>query len=519
MNPVIDHTTPAKWPFSFMPVTVNWIRRALPLLLVFAIAVIVRRLVVANTDVSWLITVVEKMLDGQRLYVDVIELNPPASVFLYLPPVMLARFLGLAPELVVDLLVFAAICASLLLAGRILLKARMLDGFDGWAVAAFAAAILAVLPAQVFGQREHIAVISLLPVLAVYSVRARRACPDLAFAIVAGLGAGITMTIKPHFVLVNGLALLASMLVVKSWRPFLAIENWIAGAIVLFYVASIFTFYPEFIDDIAPLAAAVYVPYRLSFLGILTHPATMLWGLIFLAFAGLKRGAPRDSRYAVLLAASGGFVLVFMIQGKGWPYHAYPMLALVLMALTFNFTEIEQTDTARDRRPRARPIGSPFTIAGLLGVSFLLMNLALNRSALVEPIRRIKPHPTLLAISTDIGVGHPLVRQVGGTWVGTVGSLWIAMGAHWLLANRQNDPAMAARLAAYAARGRAMLIEDIRRGQPEVLVISTNTVEWLHEDPVLAGLLSNYVRMNTLDDVIILRRSDIGRPAEIAGQH
>src|SRR5207249_12220136 len=37
-------------------------------------------LVPIDCDVSWLITVNEKMLAGQRLYVDIIEVNPPASI-------------------------------------------------------------------------------------------------------------------------------------------------------------------------------------------------------------------------------------------------------------------------------------------------------------------------------------------------------------------------------------------------------------------------------------------------------
>jgi hypothetical protein len=65
----------------------------------------VRHFVGANSDVSWEITLSEKILDGQRLYTDLIEINPPASTFLYLPAVALARAFGLTPEIVVDALV------------------------------------------------------------------------------------------------------------------------------------------------------------------------------------------------------------------------------------------------------------------------------------------------------------------------------------------------------------------------------------------------------------------------------
>src|SRR5437762_14325079 len=58
-------------------------------------------LVPIDCDVSWLITVNEKMLAGQRLYVDIIEVNPPASIWLYTPFVWLAHQLQLRPEAVI----------------------------------------------------------------------------------------------------------------------------------------------------------------------------------------------------------------------------------------------------------------------------------------------------------------------------------------------------------------------------------------------------------------------------------
>src|SRR5580704_17308889 len=103
-------------------------RTWLPLALILTAAMVVRHYVGANTDVSWEITLSEKVLDGQRLYADLIELNPPASTFLYLPAVALARALGLAPEIVVDALVLTGALLSLAIAGDIVRRYRLLDG-------------------------------------------------------------------------------------------------------------------------------------------------------------------------------------------------------------------------------------------------------------------------------------------------------------------------------------------------------------------------------------------------------
>src|SRR6476646_9822597 len=70
-------------------------------------------LIPLDGDISWLITVSERVLDGQRLYVDVIEVNPPASVWLYLPWVALARLLGARPEAVIVTVTIAGALLSL----------------------------------------------------------------------------------------------------------------------------------------------------------------------------------------------------------------------------------------------------------------------------------------------------------------------------------------------------------------------------------------------------------------------
>jgi hypothetical protein len=83
----------------------------LALAALFVVAVALRHLLAANTDVSWLLTVGERVLSGQRLYVDVIETNPPMAVFAYLPGILLARALGMTAEIAVDVLVFIGIAA------------------------------------------------------------------------------------------------------------------------------------------------------------------------------------------------------------------------------------------------------------------------------------------------------------------------------------------------------------------------------------------------------------------------
>src|SRR6266516_6645712 len=106
----------------------------LSIIILFVAAIVLRHVLAANTDVSWLLTVGERVLDGQRLYVDVLETNPPMAVLVYMPGIVIARALGLPVEVVTDSLMFAAIFASLAIVARIL-KNSSLQGANSWLLA------------------------------------------------------------------------------------------------------------------------------------------------------------------------------------------------------------------------------------------------------------------------------------------------------------------------------------------------------------------------------------------------
>ena len=154
-----------------------------------------------NGDNSWLFTVAEKVLDGARPYVDVIESNPPAAFLFYAPAVWAARLAHVSVEFAASALVFLCCGASIWLSGRVLRGTNLFSprelGFLGNA-AIFA---LVLLPGYSFAEREHIACLLILPVLAVYVGRASGAPIGIGAAATAGLAAALSMAIKPHFAL------------------------------------------------------------------------------------------------------------------------------------------------------------------------------------------------------------------------------------------------------------------------------------------------------------------------------
>ena len=73
---------------------------------VFMVAIMLRGVLPFNVDVSWWLTICERMLDGQRLYVDILETNPPMAASVYMPGVVVARAIHMRPEVVTNGLIF-----------------------------------------------------------------------------------------------------------------------------------------------------------------------------------------------------------------------------------------------------------------------------------------------------------------------------------------------------------------------------------------------------------------------------
>jgi hypothetical protein len=480
------------------------------LLLAVAAAALALRLVLPiATDVSWLLTAGDKTLDGARPYLDFLEVNPPASIWLYLPAVWLARLTGLTAEFVTGALIFAGTFASLWLALRIAARGRLFPSDILPQLAALFAAVLLILPAQTFAQREHIALIAFIPALALYACRASGRPVALDQVVVAGLLAGITVAIKPHLVFALIFAAAVAAFYARSWRPFFAFENWIAALVVLAYGAIVWFAYPAFISDVLPLVSAIYVPVRASLWKFLIHFATPIFALTALVIFALTRSRTPSPPFAILLAAAAGFAVSYYAQQKGWSYHSYPMLALIVAAAVIAFARRWHGAGNETSIERMRRLASAILVALLAGAAFVWMNFAVDMRALAETISKSAPRPAILSISADIAVGHPLTRQIGGNWVGRVCSQWIAAGA-LILKLETGDPAARAKLDTYEARDRAMLIEDIRRAKPDIILVDRIRFDWLawaKADPALAKELTNYRALDTINDVLILRRN------------
>ena len=506
-----------------------------PALLVLALAVARQASDSLVGDVSWLITAGEAVLDGKTAYVDFLETNPPAAIFIYVPPILAARLSGTTPEFMVALFCFLGAGGSLALSALIL---RRFAPEQNVAAFAGALAVLLLLPAHAFAQREHIAVILGLPFFAVLAARAGGAEVETALRVAAGIGAGIMMSIKPHFALM--IAAAAPYFVWRiGWRRASAsLEVYVAAAICALHAAAAILFFPAYVERIAPLVVATYLPVRYSWLAMASGAAFAAWLVSGAYLIAAARERLRNPLIATPALVSCGAMLAYFIQGKGWSYQFYPAIALMALAVTMT---IAGENVVRRFAPGAMALAAILAVLAIapgarLGLSLVIApigvlaiaaqnlraagrqksgsadmaTLALGFVAAIvwtwlgeqdrpfsfeAKAAALAPHPKVVAITRDLNVGFPFVRRIGGVWAQRTNMLWITAGARWRIRQSGGDPQMIAAMQPYLTLDRDMLVEDIRRNRPDIVLISDrldNYSDWAFADPLIAAALKDY---------------------------
>jgi hypothetical protein len=465
-------------------------------------AIVQQSLVGLGADVSWLLTVGERVMDGQRLYVDVFEVNPPASVLIYLPAIAAARLFAVSAEFGTSVLVFTLAAISIWGAGRLLADAGILRRERRGPIAALATLAFVLLPGACFAQREHVALLTVLPFMALVAARSRGRSAGLAAALLAGFGAGITMAIKPHFALAVAPMVLFAMTRRRSVSLADGVEIWAAAAVLLSYGLLVVGLYPAYLSDALPLLNAVYLPARTGYGEMLQSPHMILFivACALAAFAGRGR-LVRNLSILPLLAAIG-FAAALIVQGKGYLNHAYPAVALALVALGVAVID-------REANGARRAVGAAAFLL-LAGLSLYVFTHVASYGDLARSVQRVAPpNPRIIVAGSNLSVGHPLTRWLDGTWAGRRGSLWATGTAVEVLADSA-DQRQRALIAAYIEEDRRIFVEDIAIGRPDVVLVpGQHGLQWIASHRDVASALKPYRRAGAAQDVHILVR----RPA------
>ena len=468
----------------------------------------------ASADVSWLISMCERMLDGETAYVDIFETTPPVPTLLYMPGVVISRLLPLSAETGVLMTTYLAVIVALALSARILPPTISAIGSSRWLIIFPAAFFLFVLASGSFAQREYFAAAFVLPIIAVFIAHEENGdWPSFQMRMAAALLAGLSIAIKPPVFAAPGMLLgLYFVVTTRNFRGLYS-SGLIAGGVIGVAITALsLAIFPEYLGGVTTLMRDVYVPLRENiwvafngaFIGFI---AVMVGGAVFQA----QKKAPNTVNF--MLIAAIGYAVIFVLQGKYFPYHILP--ASFLAFIGFWVLSARRLSQVFEETGRNLPL--IFVYAGIFGLVSILIyrGFALDaRHSVPEDMQWAEnlENPTAMAISPYISLGFPLSRPVDAVWVDRIHSQWVSNYTRLAL-QRQDDPssAFAQRMRDYYERDLERTRNVIRQQRPDLIFQAVaEPVSWLTEalledDP---QLLDDYVVVLEGGTLRILQRRD-----------
>jgi hypothetical protein len=275
-----------------------------------------------NHDVGALLNLTQRVLSGERLYVDIWEPNPPLVIWLFTPPVLIAKAIHVPITAVTQIWMVSFVLASLAVVDRVWAATQLVPsvGARRTLVIALAFLWLGVAPYEI-GQRDPLALQLTAPYLFAAIGHACGRAPGRATSIATGVLATLGFALKPTFLPL--LLIVEAYLYVAARRH----EAWrrvevliICGGLGLF---GAFVVLASGYLGAVRSGGSLYSAYENGFREVFKAGVPALWIAALVILAAARRSLGTHVR---ALLAIGLLVCVAsaLMQAKGWSYHWMP---------------------------------------------------------------------------------------------------------------------------------------------------------------------------------------------------
>jgi hypothetical protein len=484
----------------------------------------------AGADSGFLLDEAGRVLRGARLYVDLVDMNPPLIVLLNMAAVLFARVLGVS-----DILGYRLLFGGLLLA---------LFGLTAWLIRRVLPSELGLrhgmllliafalfdLAGRDFGEREHLILALLVPYLLLATARTlRREIPTSA-AIPIGILAGAGFALKPHFVLVWVLTEAYLRLSgAVPWRRLLP-ETVTVVAFLALHTIAVLVWAPGYLELVGlfagPYTRFLYDPFWHV---LVTGPGALLAVFALLAFAALRAQVRHPEVLTLIALGTLGCLIAGAAQQKGLSYHLYPGFALGAVLLGLVAWDVRTTPGNRVRALyRVLATGSFAALAVVTCVRTAAAAAAPGDESqrehferLVRLVRARAAGESIYVMSYHIGSAYPLINYSGTRSASRFPQLWMLPAAYMdqLRGDRPlqfHEPEEMSPSERYMNRA---VLEDLRDQRPALLVILKNArdlprngfrrldyVAYFSRNPEIARILAGYQLVGDVGDHVVYER-------------
>lgn len=458
-------------------------------------------------DCAWFIDVAERLLNGQTLYADIKEVNPPLGMWMIVPIVWLAKALSSSAVSTTYITLLGISAGSLILCNRYLRLNAVFQSVHRHLFVIASAIATFYFPAAFFAEREHFIILLFLPWIFLRALPATQTNPPSYERLFVGALAGIAICIKPQSLFAPAFVELVLYARNRKINEILAPENLGAAAVAIIYTASVIFFTPLFITQMIGLGAKAYVPFY-------GYPSYIIalnarWSIIALLIATvitirLKTLKADTNVVALLMAASIGYLLSYAVQLKGFTYQVMPANILMWMSCAAGAVMLWQIE-----KKLSVHIFAAIAVGGLVlsdvpqtyvnpytSISTLLANNAPNAKS-------------IFIASTRLDDGFPFVQKRNLMWASRLPTQWLTpyVASKWQSGSLPQDDivnnAMEWTVSDLINMKPDIVMIDIGRDQAYVPGGSFDYVKFWQNDPRFSEVWHHYEYRETARDLAV----------------
>lgn len=461
-------------------------------------------LIPPGADTLWRLHIARGILNGQTLYRDIIEVNPPLWFWGAMP----AAALGGYPALVVINLLAGLAGAALFGA---LTRLTLSPKASFVATLGLLAGLLLVSVGEI-GQREQAFLLACAVWSAIAAARIEGKSIPAWLVITATIFAAYGFALKHYFVLVpiviEGLIL---WLTKRAWRPF-RLETILLVGLAGLYALIVIYVTPDFLGRVLGLVQASYFGFGpWNSVGPIERQLRLVMQCSFglVPLIGLYLTRDKTTLLRVLVTALAVSLVVVMLQQKGWRYHLICANGLAVLIMVLLWEGVNRA-LAAGTAQRFIPLGFAVLIWTAI-VQPALSNLKTNGqpidSVLAEIIadEPLNRHIAILSTAPD-NAFFPVARAGRAHWSRHY-SMWMMPG----LSTSVAEPKKEVRRLAERARVLSEFTADLTCLPPDIIVGEVgyfrnpeprlfDAMTFLREDAAFAAWMDAHYR----------RQADIG---------
>ncbi|UWQ03851.1 GtrA family protein [Aliiroseovarius crassostreae] len=415
-------------------------------------------------DVIWYLFATERWLDGEALFTDLVEINPPLNFYYTVPAIWLSQASGLLPESA-QYVVFAWVYTLVLLVSWWVIGAKQTLTLPRRIVFQLLVAVALIVPA--YGnliQRDHLFLVLVTPwVLALLPPKEPDNSAKIYFlSALAALG----ICLKPHFLVLPILVTLVALIRDRDWRCIFSPSNRVMFVIGVLYVLFVALVHPAYFSKIVPHARYTYDSFSTGS-GVVIGRVLIVALVGLIGFAAARIGNKTSSAPMILLVVTLAGLSSYLLQWTGFRYQMIPFVGFLMLGFSWFIV---------DPGMRRFPVGIVVIVLVILVQTNLLRGKYANPTAvaLAEWITGAK---SVNVLTSFVSFGPVTAHLAKAQWASSYSTIWQVPGAVNKL--EKTDCSIeweaCAALQEILVQTRDDVIDDLMAFRPDALIVDKNS--------------------------------------------